>query len=613
MNATQQQHPSPERLLDFAHGHLRGQAFDEIEQHLHTCDACCQWMAQQPDNTLLALARDVATLSLRTSRVPPDLAPGEIPAALKNHPRYRVIEPIGIGGMGSVYRAEHRLMHRTVALKIVHPWLLSNAQAVDRFEREVRVAAQLSHPNIVVSYDADQAENLHFLVMEFVVGETLSERVARQGPATVEQACDWTRQAAAGLQHAHERGMAHRDIKPQNLMIASDGQLKILDFGLSRLVSDHSPPVQEGGRVAGLSPTHSGMILGTPDYIAPEQIADSRTADIRSDIYSLGCTLYFLLAGRPPFVEDSVVATLHAHEKSPIPRLDQIRGDVPVELHSILARMTAKRPADRYATPDEVEHALLPFTSRAGTDVSAPPLPTPPPPPVAAALPSPKRPTQPRPIAARKSPRWLIGIGGAVAVLLLLVGAAWSYLSPLFATHPPARMLVMLPSQGLWFPDYQQLAKAADGTTTELVFASAASRPSELVMSSPPGIAVPDVKLGPGVRAEDYDAIIFIGYDTGEFLPGGAAGADAARLINEFQLQKKVVASLCAGQRVLAQHGALRGKQVAPCASVKLDEITYEGGTLTDRAVVADGLVVTASDAKDAPQFLQAIKKTRRP
>ncbi len=161
----------------------------------------------------------------------------DLPNALLQHPRYAVYEKIGQGGMGAVYRAEHRIMQRTVALKVVHPRLLTNSQAVERFEREVRLAAKLSHPNIVVAYDADQASSLHFLVMEYVQGKTLDRWIAEQGPVDFRRALDWTRQAALGLQHAHQMGMAHRDIKPHNLILTEEGKLRILDFGLSRLVS----------------------------------------------------------------------------------------------------------------------------------------------------------------------------------------------------------------------------------------------------------------------------------------------------------------------------------------------------------------------------------------
>lgn len=596
MNVTQQ-HPSREELQQFADGTLHESEFSKVEKHLATCDLCCEWISGQPENTLITLAREVATINLLSPAQPAPAIAGEIPAALLNHPRYRVMEQIGFGGMGAVFKAEHRLMQRTVALKMVHPFLLSNDQAVERFRREVQVAAKLGHPNIVASYDADQAGGLNFLVMEYVAGESLEQRIAKQGPAPVVDAIDWIRQAALGLQHAHEQRMAHRDIKPQNLMLTADNQIKILDFGLSRLVTERAADsgiLMPGGENAGQ--THAHMILGTPDYIAPEQIASSRGADIRADIYSLGCTLYFLLTGRPPFPEGTVAEKLFAHEHTPLPRITEIRPDVSSELAGVLDRMTAKRPEDRFATPGEVAAALSTLKSRA---IESAPMP---------GAPVAKRPARSQ-LISRRGVVALFALGG----LLILGYAARGYIMPGAVDQQPKRLLVMLPSQGLWFPDYQQLEEAAASSNTRLTFASRVAEPSQVLPTSIPGVAVPDVQLNGSVAANEYDGIVFIGYDTTEFSPGGAAGADTRRLLNEFQLQKKIVASLCAGQRVLAQHGALRGKRVAPCVSVKSEEILYEGGTRTEENVVTDGLVVTASDAEHAAEFLQAIEKIPQP
>ena len=224
---------------------------------------------------------------------------------------------------------------------------------VERFRREVKSAARLaSHPNIVAAYDAEQAGETHMLVMEFIEGTDLARVVDRRGPLPVGEACEYVRQAALGLQHAFEDGMVHRDIKPQNLMRTTRGQIKILDFGLARFAS-------EVATHAGV--TAEGMVLGSADYIAPEQIDDPHAADIRADIYSLGCTLYFLLAGRPPFPDGSLIQKLMAHsEKTPRP-LAEVRADVPPELARVVERMMAKDPARRFQTPDEVAQALAPF------------------------------------------------------------------------------------------------------------------------------------------------------------------------------------------------------------------------------------------------------------
>ena len=206
--------------------------------------------------------------------------------------------------MGAVYLAEHGVMNRRVALKVIKPEYTSNPAAVERFRREIRAAARLHHPNIVAAYDAEQAGETHFLVMEYVDGVSLDRLVAERGPLPVAEACEYVRQAALGLQHAHEHGLVHRDVKPHNLIRGADGVVKVLDFGLA------------SARGSGeCSLTGATVVMGTPDYIAPEQAEESRAADARSDVYALGCTLYFLLTGRPPFARRSPLRTLLAHRE----------------------------------------------------------------------------------------------------------------------------------------------------------------------------------------------------------------------------------------------------------------------------------------------------------
>jgi hypothetical protein len=272
--------------------------------------------------------------------------------------------------MGVVYHAEQMLMNRPVAIKVISKTLLERSDTLERFQREVVAAAKLIHPNIVTAYDAERAGDLHMLVMEFVEGQSLDQVLRRRGPLPVVHACVYIRQAALGLQHAHEQRMVHRDIKPQNLMLTPKGRVKILDFGLAKLVSENR---QQSALTA------LNAYMGTPDYSAPEQATDARKADIRADIYSLGCTLYCLLAGRPPFREQTAVQTILAHLEKEPPRLTALRSDIPEELWALVARMLAKQPAQRFQTPGEVAQALLPFCkgSAALTAAAAPPGSTP--------------------------------------------------------------------------------------------------------------------------------------------------------------------------------------------------------------------------------------------
>jgi uncharacterized protein (TIGR03067 family) len=259
-------------------------------------------------------------------------------------------------------------MERRVALKVINRNLIDQPAAVERFRREVKTAAKLAHPNIVTAFDAEQAGDTHFLVMEYVEGTSLARVVAEEGRLPVARACDYVRQAALGLQHAYEQGMVHRDIKPHNLMLTPAGQVKVLDFGLARFAQESqpaaAPPLPEAAAADAPSAgtlTHEGTVMGTPDYIAPEQVRDAHAADIRADIYSLGCTLYDLLAGHAPFPDGTALQKVMAHvEKKPRP-LTELRKDVPAGLARVVARMLAKEPAQRYQTPAEVAAALQPF------------------------------------------------------------------------------------------------------------------------------------------------------------------------------------------------------------------------------------------------------------
>ncbi len=278
-----------------------------------------------------------------------------LPPGLADHPDYEVIRVLGRGGMGVVYLVENKLMGRKEVLKIVGSHLLNRPGIEERFLREIRSAAKLHHANIVTAYRAMRIRESIVFAMEYVEGDDLAKRVKTNGPLQVTHACNFVYQAALGLQHAFEHGMVHRDIKPSNLMLARDGKrsvIKVLDFGLAKVAS-------EGQTESNL--TREGQMLGTPDYIAPEQIRDAQSADIRADIYSLGCTLYFLLAGRPPFVADHVWDVYDAHISQVANPLNLVRPEVPVEVATLVAKMLAKEPNRRFQTPGEVAQALVPF------------------------------------------------------------------------------------------------------------------------------------------------------------------------------------------------------------------------------------------------------------
>ena len=388
-------HPDKDQLVAFGLGKLDSDEAEKIADHLDSCHDCSETIVNLQDDTFVSLvrrapspndSRDGEQLASnaheRAVDVTVDSSSGatedtsgstELPSELRNHPRYEILELIGRGGMGDVYKAQHKVMNRVVALKVIKPELVRNEAAVARFQREVQAAAQLHHGKIVTAHDAEQAGNLHYLVMEFVDGVNLDEVVRDRGALPVAEACNYVQQAAEGLQHAHEHGMVHRDIKPHNLMLSPNGQVRILDFGLagfateSALIDADSP---DAGDDATTLPhlTTMGSVMGTPDYIAPEQARDAHSADIRADIYSLGCTLYYLLTGEPPHKSDSVVEKLKAHAEQEPEAIESIRVDVPDDLAQVVRRMMAKDPSERFQTPEEVADALAPFVDQHRTD-----------------------------------------------------------------------------------------------------------------------------------------------------------------------------------------------------------------------------------------------------
>ena len=266
--------------------------------------------------------------------------------------KHKLLRLVASSSMSTVYEAEHVLLHRRVALKVLPKALVGDGSFLERFYREARAVARLDHPNIIRGFDVGQEGDYHYLVMEFVEGSSLQQLGEANGPIPFDEAAELIRQAAVGLEHAHRAGLVHRDIKPANLLRDHEGTVKVLDLGLVR-----SLPHETDGE-AGLTRVHDEGMLGTVDYLSPEQAIDSHNVDIRSDIYSLGCTFYFLLAGSPPFSKGTLAERLLAHQsQAPVP-LAVPRPDIPDRLAQVVARMLAKRPVDRYQSPGEVAAAL---------------------------------------------------------------------------------------------------------------------------------------------------------------------------------------------------------------------------------------------------------------
>lgn len=264
---------------------------------------------------------------------------------------YLVLDKIGVGGMGLVFKALHRRMRRIVALKVLPPSFARNTTAVMRFRREAEAAARLSHPNVVAVLDADEFNGLHFFAMEFVAGRDLERLVADDGPLSARRAIEYIVRAARGLGAAHAHGIYHRDIKPSNLLLDACGSVKVLDLGLARVTKGSG---LFGSDEADVGLTRPGDLMGTVAYMSPEQAYNAQDADHRSDIYSLGCTLYYLLTGRPPYDGVTHMACLLAHREQPIPSLHDARPEILPTLDATLRRMMAKLPEDRQPSMDAV-------------------------------------------------------------------------------------------------------------------------------------------------------------------------------------------------------------------------------------------------------------------
>ncbi len=367
--------PTQQSLGQYVEGALTLVEHEQIESHIDQCNLCSDTIRTldasletrlgklvsnahhgtdpksgdvETDQAQLGKTRHDDTLDLMAQRAKQVWHEQDCHAAKPNRigdtiGNYEILRLLGEGNMGQVVLASHKQMKREVALKFISVDLLASPAARTRFQREIEATAKLQHPNLVIAHDAGELDGQHFLVMEYVQGVDLRSKVKQSGPLNIATAMQCTADAARGLFHAHEKGIVHRDVKPGNIMLGSDNTAKVTDLGLARF-SDADPNSVE------ISQT--GLVIGTSAFMSPEQCAGSRELDFRTDIYSLGCTLFYLLTGRNVYPADSTLQMLRAHAEAPIPSVREIRPECPVALENLLSSMLSKRPQDR---PDSME------------------------------------------------------------------------------------------------------------------------------------------------------------------------------------------------------------------------------------------------------------------
>jgi predicted Ser/Thr protein kinase len=527
-----------------------------MEAHVAECDACCAKIQSFPDDTLVARLKPNDATRLFTPA--PRAGETDIPREFYDHPRYRVQKLLGRGGMGVVFLAEHRMMERPVALKIIHRELLALPGAVERFRMEAKAAGRLHHPNIVTAFDADQAGEQHFLVMEYVEGMSLARFVEKKGPLPLERACAFVRQAAVGLQHAFEQGMVHRDLKPHNLMLTRKGQVKILDFGLARL-ADKVGETFPAMPAASPGITEIGTAMGTPGYMAPEQWKDARSADIRVDVFSLGCTLFFLLTGT---------------------NYESGSSEFPEPAKAILEKTLAKDPNDRFQTPAEFAKALAAVGKE--TEPPASPL---------------------------KRPNWR-----AAGVVLLVVLAALGIVRFWPSSTPKQAALARIKPVLFVVPDRFDAASFAGvkaglrpETPIKIVSTDRGLKPTPEAANGVGELVADIVLTQDPLHADDGSAVVLIGgliYKLKETKYPYREALES--LITAGMKQGKPVAALDTSMRLPAYFGLLRDRKCAYYAPI---DKGLHGAVWTGNAVEYDGGLLTAGSNDSAIELGRRLQR----
>lgn len=590
-------HPTDRQLSEFVSGRLSEDERSVVEKHIIQCDVCCDTLDKIDDDRMSVLARLSSSIPLSTvvqgdspTRVRNTVTP-QTPEDLVDHPRYEIGECLGAGGMGTVFQAHHRMMDRTVALKVIHPELANCPDTRRQFHVEVKAAARLSHPGIVAAYDAEQAGETLLLVMEYVDGQSLAEVVLRDGPLSVENAIRTVKQAARGLQHAGELGLVHRDIKPSNLILVNDAQawnVKILDFGLARIQRESHESLREtqtsSSNTPGLS-RHDSIVLGTLQYMSPEQFENPSQADIRSDIFSLGCTLHYLLTARPPFWGESFFDRIRPRNDSPGELICQEQPHIPAAVGELLDRMLEVNPQNRFQEPKEILDHIASWSAQADPPVN------------------------------RFTKKRISGILVMAIIGLLSIGLLINWSSSFFArseqsiefptpvpqTQADVHVLLLAPSIGLWREDYEPIVAQLENAGVSVQVASTQKTISVADSSGVVGTLQVN-QLVADADANHFDAIVACGGDWSELDTSPSALKSLSEIIQEQARMGQVVGAICGGEKVLGRVGLLRGKEIAP--PPPLISTSSWGATVIDGAtVIWDENLVTAGDPDNAIEF----------
>ncbi len=586
-------HPSLKQLAKFLNGELSPKNQSIMEKHLEKCDRCVTRLEEVESDTLGDRLLEIGTAFIESHSV--ENAYQNTIALLKDHDRYELIERIGAGGMGDVFRACQRAMDRPVAIKVLKQHLFQNDRAVARFQNEVKVAARLNHPNIVHSYDAEVSHGLNILVMELVEGDKLSDVVSQNGPLSDSDTTDIALQIASGLEYAANEGMIHRDIKPQNIMLIPDGKVKITDFGLAKFVLSKNR--NDDGAL-----TVEGEVFGTPDYIAPEQIRNSASADVRSDIYSLGCTLYFALCGIPPFPDRSVGEKLASHLEHLPMKLRDVQPDVDPGLEAIVAQMMNKDPDSRFQSYAELSDALKgKWTPRAKPKVSG--------------------------SRRRNIVKFILGGILALAALWIATLAPGWFASP----KPPNprtgkfKFAIVIPSRHAFHPEIQWVAESLgkfENVELEYLADQVGRADFSLRKRGAPPDRIDIARTLSDVEPSEFDAVVFTGGWDGETAESTRYAFDpslnskARSFIESMMAAQKPIGSICAGTIVLANANLLEGIDVANCHYIP-DEIKDRSGAIWsdlpkqdhEAVTVADDLIITGGNYINAPEMIRLMMK----